>query len=138
MVLLATLHCGLFSNSLAFCIRCEKPYVGRTVTRLNTRMSGHRSGFYKVLEEAKKPNFDPFSFENEFKDDSYTLGLHLYNDHSCKIGPDFNAIFRVFILETCSPSSMEVKEHKYIHTLKSLQPSGLNKSNPFNIPILNI
>ena len=126
------------SNNLIycyFCTICNKPYVGRTVSRLNIRTNQHRSGYYRVLSLSKLPDFENHVFEDD--DDTYSLGLHLVKDHNCSDKGDFNRLFRVFILENCSPASLEVKEHKYIHKLKSLRPLGLNKANPFNIPLLD-
>ena len=120
-----------------FCSECNKPYVGRTVTRLNIRCNKHRSAYYRVLKEAMKANPDFEGLSSNDHDDTYSLGLHLVNDHGCTDERDFNRIFNVFILETCSPASLEVTEHKYIHSLKSLRPMGLNTSNPFNIRLLD-
>ena len=128
------------SNNVIYCIvctGCSKPYVGRTTQQLRSRISAHRSGFYKVLDVSRSDNFTPNDLEVLADDsDSYTLGLHLYNMHGCKSADKFKEYYRVFILDQSSPKSIEVKEHKFIHLLKSLQPSGLNKSNPFNIPLL--
>ena len=41
-----------------FCTLCHKPYVGRTVQKLNSRCNGHRAAYYKVLNLSKLPNFD--------------------------------------------------------------------------------
>ena len=73
----------------------------------------------------------------ESYDDAFSLGIHLVSDHSCLDKSDFNKVFRVFILENCSPASLEVKEHKYIHKFKTLKPFGLNSANPFSIPLLH-
>ena len=128
--------CSTYNLIYCFlCTLCLKPYVGRTVQKLNTRCNGHRAAFYKVLRLSKCANFDSMTFDQD-DDDLYSLGLHLIRDHGCLENSDFNSIYRVFILETCSPASLEVKEHKYIHLLDSLQPNGINKSNPFNLPVL--
>ena len=127
------------SNNLIycyFCTICNKPYVGRTVTRLNVRTNKHRSAYYKVLSVAKSENPDIDSLEAD-DDDTYSLGLHLFKDHNCTEHGDFNRLYRVFIADFCSPSDLEVIEHKYMHKLKSFRPLGLNKANPFNIPLLD-
>ena len=106
--------------------------------QLKSRLAGHKSGFKKVLDTVANENSDPSALDILIDDsDSYTLGIHLYKEHNCTTSNDFNKVYRVFILDQCSPSTMDVKEHKFIHLLKSLQPTGLNKSNPFNIPLLN-
>ena len=112
---------------LVMCKLCDKPYIGRTVQPLRERMSGHRGNFYKVL--AAHNDVD------ESKDD-YSLGLHLVHEHHSIDRGDFNKHFRLQILENCSPSSLEKKEHLYIHKFKTLYPIGLNKNNPFGLSIL--
>ena len=114
----------------------NKPYVGRTVTQLNTRTNKHRSAFYKVLDIHNAGN-DINTYEFDDDEDAFSLGIHLVSDHSCLDKPDFNKVYRVFILGNCSPASLEVKEHKYIHQFKTLKPFGLNSANPFSIPLLH-
>ena len=50
---------------------------------------------------------------------------------------NFNKTFKVALLEVCSPKNLDVKEHTYIHKLVSLEPQGINLSNPFSIPLLH-
>ncbi len=72
-------------------------------------------------------------------DDDYSLGLHLIESHNCVERTDFENYYRLFILDTCttcSPSNLEVNEHKYIHSLKTLRPHGINAVDPFGIPLL--
>ena len=69
-------------------------------------------------------------------DDDYSLGLHLIESHGCVERTDFKNSYRMFILDTCSPSTLEVNEHKFIQSLKSLRPNGINAVDPFGIPIL--
>ena len=45
-------------------------------------------------------------------------------------------IFDLQILKNCSPSSLEKKEHLYIHRCKTLYPVGLNKNNHSGLSIL--
>ena len=70
--------------------------------------------FYILYAPISDPEYD-----ND-KDDIYSLGIHLINDHNCTDKSDFNKIYRVLILEVCSPNSLEVKEHKWIYRLNSL------------------
>ena len=104
---------------------------------MNIRANKHRSAYYRVLKEAQKPNPDFDSLVANDHDDTYSLGLHLANDHGCTDQGDFNRLYSVFILEFCSPPLQEKQEHKYMHRLKSFRPMGLNKSNPFQIPLLD-
>ena len=92
-------------------------------------MSGHRECFYKVLR-----NDDGV----DVSADDYSLGLHLTQEHGCTNNTDFNKLYNVQILENCRPSSLEKKEHNYIHKYKTLYPIGLNKMNPFGLPILSL
>ena len=112
---------------LVTCRLCEKPYIGRTVQPLSDRMSGHRACYYKVLKQHS---------DVDFCSDEFSLGLHIANDHGCCDQADFNRLYKVQILENCSPSSLEKKEHCYIHKYKTLFPIGLNKTNPFGLSIL--
>ena len=112
---------------LVTCRLCSKPYIGRTVQWICKRMDGHRTCYYKVLRNHK--DVDVLS-------DDYSLGLHIANEHGCVDEADFNRLYNVQILENCSPSSLEKKEHCYIHKYNTLFPLGLNKTNPFGLPIL--
>ena len=120
---------------LFICTLCLKPYVGRTVSPLNIRTNQHRSAFYKVLEASKRAPIEHSEFVKE-DDDIYSLGVHLINEHDCTDKSDFNCHYRVLILEVCSPRNLEIKEHKWIHRLNSLRPTGINGANPFSIPTL--
>ena len=109
------------------CRLCKKPYIGRTVQLICKRMSGHRECYYKILR-----NHD----DVDINSDDYSLGLHIANEHDCMDEGDFNRLYKVQILENTSPSSLEKKEHCYIHKYNTLFPVGLNKMNPFGLPIL--
>ena len=121
---------------------CDKPYVGRTVNPLNIRTNQHRSAFYRVLSAHKNDKLvnSDLELDNE-SDDIYYLGMHIVIDHKLSEKGDFDKFYRVLILSSnSSPSSLEVKvkEHKFIHRLNSLRPSGINRANPFSIPPLNL
>ena len=122
---------------------CDKPYVGRTVSPLNIRLNQHRSAFYKVLNHSKSKtfkNFEIFEIDNSNNKDCdlYALGIHLVSDHNCMTKSDFNDNFKILVLENCSPRNIEEKEHLWIHKLKTLRPFGINRQNPFSIPLLNL
>ena len=55
--------------------------------------------------------------------------------HGCVDQADFNRLYMVQILDNCSPSMLEKKEHCYIHKYNTLFPLGLNKTNPFGLPV---
>ena len=111
---------------LVQCSICKKNYVGRSVNSLHKRMDGHRSKFYEIIDGRSV----------DITSDEYSLGLHLV-DHNLGMHSDFNDTYRTFILENCSPFTLEVKENSYIHLLKSLRPFGLNTINPFGLPVLH-
>ena len=112
------------------CTLCDKYYIGRTVRKLCERFGEHRRKFYQLL---LNPNIGPDSAE----DDEYSPGLHLTEQHQASTNADFNDIYRVFIVDTCSPKTLEVREHKYIHELKTLKPFGINTVSPFSMPMLD-
>ena len=70
------------------------------------------------------------------QDDEFSLGLHLIEDHSCGEKSDFENSYKLFILNTSSPKSLELNEHRFIHSLKTLKPHGINAIDPFGIPLL--
>ena len=107
----------------------------RYIIYLNLKL---RSAFYKVLSVFNEQNnLDSLSVGiGDEVDDVYSLGIHLVSDHSRREKSDFNDFYTVTILDTCSPKSLEVKEHQWIHKLSSLCPYGINRANPFSIPLL--
>ena len=127
-------NCTTYNIVYCFvCLKCTKGYVGRTVQRLNVRTGQHRRNFYDMLRQPRE-----YVLTNELyrTDDDYSLGLHLIESHGCVERTDFENSYRMFILDTCSPSTLEVNEHKFIQSLKSLRPNGINAVDPFGIPIL--
>ena len=125
---------------LFICTLCDKPYVGRTVNPLNIRTNQHRSAFYRVLSAHRngKLVISDLELDNE-SEDIYSLGMNIVIDYNLNEKGDFDKFYRVLILSSnSSPSSLEVKEHKFIHRLNSLRPSGINRANPFRIPPLNL
>ena len=111
---------------LVQCSICKKNYIGRSVNSLHKRMDGHRAKFYEIIDGRSV----------DITSDEYSLGLLLV-DHDLVMHNDFNDTFRTFILENCSPFTLEVKENRYIHLLKSLRPFGLDTVNPFGLPVLH-
>ena len=114
------------------CTICDTFYVGRTVRQLNVRVGEHRRGFYKILNDLNTILANDLLRDS----DDYSPAFHLIDDHGLIECSDFNKIYRVFILESCSPKLLELKEHRYIHSLKTLKPFGINSMNPFSIPLL--
>lgn len=114
---------------LAECNLCrDKWYIGRTVQPLNKRINGHRQSFTKLVAKG---------IMNEKlcdSEDTYSLGIHLLQDHG--VVSNFNQHFTFHILEHVSPSQLEKKEHLWIHKLNTLYPYGINRSNPFGLPVL--
>ena len=99
------------------------------VQTLNKRLNGHCHCFSTVVKEGL--NYVNASDD----DDSFSLGIHLFNEHGITSG--FDDYFRFHVLEHVSPSQMEKSEHLWIHKLNTLFPYGINRSNPFGLPVLN-
>ena len=116
------------------CKICQKCYVGRSVQQLNQRVGQHRRNYYDVLRDV---NVARASQSNQNKnEDEYSLALHLVEDHKLFNKSDFSEVYRVFILDTCSPKILEIQEHRYIHKLRTVKPHGINSVDPFGIPLL--
>ena len=105
-------------------------YVGRTVQPLHKRVNGHRQGFANVV----KKGLDCVDALDT--DDTYSLGIHLYNEHG--LTSEFNKHYTFHVLEHVSPLQMEKIEHLWIHKLNTLFPNGINRTNPFGLPVLDI
>ena len=113
------------------CKLCIKPYVGKTTQQINSRTSEHRSCYWKVLAGNGEVKVDKEAL------DRFALGLHLYKDHGLRGKEDFDESFDLFILEVCSPRVLDIKEHMWIHKLKTLTPKGLNLGKTFGFPLLS-
>jgi len=46
--------------------------------------------------------------------------------------------FNVSIIDNASPRTLEVRENKFIHVLKTIRPLGINTVNPFGLPLLHL
>ena len=116
------------------CTICTKGYIGRTVQRLSERTGQHRRNYYAMLKDITN------ALTNDIyrKDDEYSLGLHLIENHDLNSKTDFENTYVLFILDTCSPKMLELNEHRFIHSLKTLKPHGLNAVDPLGIPPLNL
>jgi len=44
----------------------------------------------------------------------------------------------VSIIDNASPRTLEVRENKFIHILKTIRPLGINTVNPFGLPLLHL
>ena len=122
------------SKNLIYHLRCKicaQPYVGKTVQMISNRMSGHRTKFFEYIRLNGKVK------NTETNKDEYIPGMHLYNCHGLRDFEDFNKNFTLTILEKCSPSDLDVKEHLWIQKLRTLNPLGLNSVDPFGLPLLS-
>ena len=114
---------------LFLCRKCSKIYIGRTVQYLRERVNDHRGYYYSLLT-------NPELYETDNGEDSYSLGYHIMHDHGCSSREDFNNMYFVFILKNCSPTNLEINEHRLIHVHRSLKPLGINAVDPLGIPLL--
>ena len=114
---------------LCICVCVSSVQLLNAIQKLHLLCNGHRTAYYYVLEHGV-----PTDIPQE-KEDLYSLGLHLLYDHGCTNREDFNKAFNFHVLEHSSPSQIEKREHIWIHKLDTLHPSGINKSNPFGLPI---
>ena len=103
------------------CNICTKGYVGRTVQRLCDRVGPHRRNFYSILR-----NTNDALLNDEYRqDDEYSLGIHL-DKHGLNGHSDFEKTYSLIILKTCSPKNLEICDYRFIQTLNTLTPHGLN------------
>ena len=71
------------------------------------------------------------------KDDEYSLGIHLYNEHGITGSEGFDETYKFTILEKCSPRNLDIKEHYWIQKIRCLYPHGLNLASPFGLPLID-
>lgn len=120
----------------ATCLLCQKQYTGRTVTKLQKRICGHRS------------HLDDEFFDDE--SDEATLVEHLSVDHNFKVKPRdneeslppgdgnflssklFNSSYQFTVLEL-SPHDIDRAEQRWISKLLTMRPFGLNKEKPCGV-----
>ena len=75
---------------LAQCNLCvDNCYVGRTVQPLNKRVNGHHHAFVNVV------NKGPGYVNSLGTDNTYNLGVHLYNEHGLSFEIDKHYTFHV-------------------------------------------
>ena len=117
----------------ALCLLCVKGYAGKTTTCLRSRINGHRALFRKVI---LNPTVLITNETNHKFNNDLSLGYHLYKDHNINHRDDFNKYMRFTIIQHCSSSNLDVTEHKWIHRLRTLEPSGINVVNPYGIPLV--
>ena len=90
-------------------------------------MNGHRSKYFEVINGTNNIL--------DITDDEHSLGIHLV-DHGFSKRDDFKSIYKVSIIDNCSPRSLEFKENRFIHLLNTLRPHGLNTINPFGLRLI--
>ena len=116
------------------CTVCDKYYIGRSIRKLVERFGEHRRKYYQLVQDPESV----FGTRLHLEDDDFSPGLHLVEEHGASELTDFNEMYKVFIIDVCSPKLLDVKEHNYIHELKTLKPFGINSVSPFSIPLLNL
>ena len=117
------------SNNLIYhakCKHCSKGYVGKTIQKLNSRISGHRGKFNEFL----------YYDASQLNDEDNLLGLHLFHKHHLSSKCAFDDSYTFTILEKCNPKHLDLKEHVWVQKLKCVAPYGLNSHDPFGIPVV--
>ena len=117
---------------LVLCKCCRKYYVGKTTQPLHCRFNQHRWCFENFVKKHGQ-----VTLKTEKDKDKYALGMHLYNDHNFTNEHQFNNAFTVHILEVTQPRIIDVREHMWIHKLKTLDPVGINVACTFGIPLIS-
>ena len=115
---------------LVQCKCCNKNYVGRTTQTLSERINCHRACFLRYVKSNGR------CVITSEKLDVFALGIHLFNEHNLTTKRQFDESYELYVLEVCSPRIIDVKEHMWIHRLKTLAPNGLNLSNTYGLPLL--
>ena len=105
------------SKNLVYCAQCricDKQYTGKTVNKLQQRISGHRS-------HVGDTTFD--------ETDEAALAEHLSEDHNYDSVGLFNHSYTFTVLEI-SPHNLDQAEQRWVSRLVSMRPFGLNKEKP--------
>ena len=101
----------LYHLQCSICIALQSTPFLTNIT-LGDRFGEHRLKYYQLINNP----------DTDSKDDEFSPGLHLVECHSATTPEAFNEIYKVFIVDVCSPKTLEVREHKHIHELKTLKP----------------
>ena len=121
------------SKNVVYSVRCKccnKNYVGRTTQTLSERTNCHRACFLKYVKSNGRCVIPTDKL------DAFALGIHLFTEHNLTTKRKFDEACELYVLEVCSPRILDVKEHMWIHRLKSLAPNGLNLLNTYGLPLL--
>ena len=102
----------------AECMLCHKQYVGKTVNKLQKRISGHRTYVNKL------DNILDF-----VESDDTALAHHLKQDHNFDTIRLFNLSYKFTILEN-NPHSLDDAEQRWVNRIVCMRPFGLNVEKP--------
>jgi hypothetical protein len=97
---------------------CSKQYVGKTVNKLQCRISGHRSFVNRIVET-----------DNSEETDEAALAEHLRKDHNFDTLDSFNNNYTFSILEL-GPLDLDKTEQRWVSRLVTMRPFGLNIEKP--------
>ena len=97
------------------------------MNELRTRVNGHRSKFYDLIDSYNKDN--NFALKSDEIDDENILGAHLFVEHNVRDKSLFNEHYKFDILCKCEPDNLRKNEQFYIDKLNTRKPFGLNQIN---------
>ena len=95
------------------------------------RINGHRDSLVKYVKNQNIIN----SITNLEEKDMYSLAIHLHKENNVLVRTELDN-YEITILEKCTPSNLDTKEHLWIQKLKTLPPFGLNMYSPLGFPLL--
>ena len=98
---------------VAECNSCGLQHTGKTVQKLRSRISGHRS----LMEKEEKEVLVVVVVDEDQKfvnEDEAALSDHLKVEHQLLTSTDFNKHYQFSVLEFCTPKKLDSSELEWI------------------------
>ena len=109
-------------NYCVQCNQCSKPYFGKTIIAIGTRIGQHRN-FITTLDT---------SIEAIEVDDENTLAAHAL-EHGIRTKSGFNSLYKVFVVKYSEKQMLTINEQNLINSHNTVRPYGLNVANPIGL-----